>query len=167
MNNGMMIAGNILQDTVKTIHSYPAPGLLSTIEEVSRSVGGCVPNTAIDLARMESGIPLYAAGCIGKDAAGEFVLDEIKSYGIHTDGVRVSAASTTSFSDVMSARDTGERTFFHYRGANGEFSPQDLDPETLPCSLLHIGYILLLDRFDEPDDGYGTAMARFLCQVQQ
>lgn len=167
MKNGMMIAGNILQDTVKTIRSYPSPGLLSTIEEVSQSVGGCVPNTAIDLARMESGIPLYVAGCIGKDAAGEFVLNEMKRYGINTDGVRVSTACATSFSDVISARDTGERTFFHYRGANAEFSPRDVNPEALPCSLLHIGYILLLDRFDEPDDEYGTAMARFLCRVQQ
>jgi sugar/nucleoside kinase (ribokinase family) len=32
--------------------------------------------------------------------------------------------------------------------------------------MLHAGYILLLDKFDEPDAEYGTAMARFLKSVQ-
>lgn len=32
--------------------------------------------------------------------------------------------------------------------------------------MLHIGYILLLDRFDEADPEYGTVMARFLREVQ-
>ncbi len=32
---------------------------------------------------------------------------------------------------------------------------------------MHIGYILLLDRFDSPDDKYGTVMARFLSKVRQ
>ena len=33
--------------------------------------------------------------------------------------------------------------------------------------MMHIGYILLLDRFDEADPEYGTVMARFLSQVQK
>ena len=32
---------------------------------------------------------------------------------------------------------------------------------------MHIGYILLLDRFDMPDQEYGTVMARFLSRVRQ
>ena len=33
--------------------------------------------------------------------------------------------------------------------------------------MFHIGYVLLLDQFDEPDKQYGTRMARFLCEVQK
>ena len=33
--------------------------------------------------------------------------------------------------------------------------------------MLHIGYILLLDRFDEADSEYGTAMARFLKDARE
>jgi sugar/nucleoside kinase (ribokinase family) len=67
----------------------------------------------------------------------------------------------------MTLTTTGERTFFHYRGANAEFSPADVDIPTLNCKMLHIGYILLLDEFDKPDAEYGTVMARFLKDVQQ
>ena len=62
---------------------------------------------------------------------------------------------------------SGERTFFHTKGANAEFSPADIDLVKLDCNLLHIGYILLLDQFDQPDDTYGTVMARFLHEVQR
>ena len=60
----------------------------------------------------------------------------------------------------------GERTFFHARGANAEFSPADIDLTALRCQMLHIGYILLLDSFDRDDPEYGTVMARFLREVQ-
>jgi sugar/nucleoside kinase (ribokinase family) len=62
---------------------------------------------------------------------------------------------------------SGERTFFHHKGANVEFSPEDIDLDSLNCDLLHIGYPLLLDRFDERDPEYGTVMARFLHDVQK
>ena len=62
---------------------------------------------------------------------------------------------------------SGERTFFHARGANAEFSPADVDINSINASMLHIGYILLLDKFDEFDEEYGTVMARFLHDVQE
>lgn len=167
MDRGITIAGNILTDYVKTVSTYPRPGKLADIYEVQCAVGGCVPNTLIDLARMGTGIPLSAAGRIGDDENGRFALRAMQEAGVKTDHVSVSAQRQTSFSDAMSAVDTGERTFFHYRGANAEFSPADLPPQALNCDLLHIGYILLLDAFDAPDSEYGTVMARYLHDVQQ
>lgn len=62
---------------------------------------------------------------------------------------------------------TGERTFFHARGANAEFSPDDIDLSSLSARMLHIGYILLLDSFDNADFEYGAVMARFLHDVKE
>lgn len=166
MRQGITIAGNMLVDTVKTISSYPKIGMLSDIVSVQRAVGGCVPNTILNLARMQGGIPLSAAGRIGRDDAGSYILSEMDKLGVKHDLVVVSEDSPTSFSDVMSALDTGERTFFHHRGANREFAPADLDPKKLTCRMLHIGYILLLDEFDRADAEYGTVMARYLHDVQ-
>lgn len=166
MKRGITIAGNMLTDTVKTISSYPEIGMLADIHEVQRAVGGCVPNTLLDLAKMKAGIPLFAAGKVGYDDAGRFVCQMLEDEGVDTTRVTISTSRPTSFSDVMSARDTGERTFFHHRGANAEFSPADLPPEQLNCDLLHIGYILLLDEFDKADEEYGTVMARYLHDVQ-
>lgn len=165
MNKGITIAGNIITDYVKTVSTYPRIGNLADIYDVQRAVGGCVPNTLIDLARMGGDIPLRAVGRIGGDEAGRFIVDTLRREGICTKGVSVSEKKQTSFSDAMSAVDSGQRTFFHYRGANAEFSPADI-PD-LDCDLLHIGYILLLDAFDAPDAEYGTAMARCLHDAQR
>lgn len=163
---GIALAGNILTDNVKTVNDYPKQGMLANILSVSRSVGGCVPNTAIDIAKIDRSVPLYALGKIGDDEHGRYVISKLQKYGIDTGKIAVSAKSTTSFSDVMSLP-TGERTFFHARGANAEFSPDDIDLSSLSARMLHIGYILLLDSFDKPDPEYGTVMARFLHGVKE
>lgn len=162
----IIIAGNILTDVVKTVDCYPEIGMLSNILDVSRAVGGCVPNTAIDIAKIDSNVRLSVIGKIGDDDSGRFVMDELDKYHIDRSMVSVSDVKPTSFSDVISLP-TGERTFFHARGANAEFSPNDIDIEAIKCSIFHIGYILLLDSFDKEDSEYGTVMARFLKSVQE
>jgi sugar/nucleoside kinase (ribokinase family) len=67
----------------------------------------------------------------------------------------------------MTLRDTGERTFFHNRGANARFTPADIRLDSLNCRMLHVAYIHLLDGFDAPDPEYGTTLARFLKVVQE
>ena len=60
----------------------------------------------------------------------------------------------------------GERTFFHAKGANAELDPDDIDLKALNCSILHAGYLLILEQFDKEDPEYGTRMARFLKKAQ-
>ena len=163
---GITVAGNILTDIVKSIDCYPKIGMLSNIKDVSRAVGGCAPNTAIDLAKIDRSIPISVIGKIGDDEYGRYVLSQLSRYNIDCERVSVSADKPTSFSDVMSLT-SGERTFFHARGANAEFSPEDIDINSLNSVILHIGYILLLDSFDKEDPEYGTVMARFLHDVQE
>ena len=62
--------------------------------------------------------------------------------------------------------DGKERTFFSYIGDNALFSPDDVNLNLLTCTILHIGYINLLEKFDAPDENYGTVMARFLKSVR-
>ncbi|MBR3751022.1 MAG: helix-turn-helix domain-containing protein [Clostridia bacterium] len=162
---GITVAGNLLVDLVKNVESYPNVGMLATVTEVKRGIGGCAANTAVDLAKMDIRLPISVIGKVGGDENGRFVLSSMARYGINCDGVTVSDKSITSFSDVIS-QPNGERTFFHARGANAEFCPKDIDVPVLGCSILHIGYILLLDAFDAPDPEYGTVMARFLKGVQ-
>ena len=110
-------------------------------------------------------MPVSAIGCVGDDDYGRYVISQLQRYNIDTGSVKITDQAPTSFSDVMSLPN-GERTFFHARGANALFSPADISISGLSCNMLHIGYILLLDRFDEADPEYGTVMARFLHSVQ-
>lgn len=162
---GITIAGNVLTDLVKNIDCYPKIGMLSNISSVKIAVGGCVPNTAIDLAVIDRSLPVSAVGCVGDDDNSRYIVSELQRHNIDTSRIKVKEGAPTSFSDVMSMPN-GERTFFHARGANALFSPDDVDIQSLQCSILHIGYIFLLDKFDAADREYGTVMARFLHDVQ-
>ena len=164
---GIVIAGNMVTDHVKQINSYPLPQMLSTITSVSRAVGGCVPNTAINLAKIDSTIPITAVGRVGSDEDGRYITGELEKNGIDVSRVIVSGTSSTSFSDVMNVTGTGERTFFHYRGANAELCFDDIPVSELDCRILHIGYILLLDTLDRDNALYGTEMARLLHAAQE
>lgn len=162
---GIAFVGNILVDIVKNVDHYPLCGTLVNIRGLSMSVGGCVPNTAIDLATIDPSVPLCAIGMVGKDDYGQFVCKKMADKGIDTSGIVFSDTISTSFTDVMNIP-SGERTFFHMRGANADFAPEMVDLDKLSCDILHAGYILLLDKFDAPDSTYGTAMARFLHDAQ-
>ena len=162
----ILLAGNILVDIVKNIDCYPEIGMLASITSVKQAVGGCVTNTAIDLARMDPALKLGAVGKVGQDDYGNYAIEQMNQCGIDTSRVRRSQTTPTSFSDVMS-QPSGERTFFHARGANAEFGPGDIDLTTLNSKIFHMGYIMLLDTFDQGDAEYGTVMARFLSQVQK
>lgn len=166
MEKGIAFAGNILVDIVKNIDHYPEAGTLVNIRGLSMSVGGCVCNTAIDLATIAPGIPVQAVGMVGKDDYGTFALNKMAEKGIDVSQVQVSASIPTSFTDVMNVP-SGERTFFHMRGANAAFDPKSVDVKALKCDILHAGYILLLDKFDEEDAQFGTGMARLLHDAQQ
>jgi len=163
---GIAVAGNIIADIVKRVDCYPDMGMLANISAVTPAIGGCAPNTAIDLAKIDRSIPISVLGCVGDDEYGRFISEGMSGYGIDISGVRAISGVPTSFTDVMSL-DGGDRTFFHARGANAMFSPTDIDISRLSCSVLHIGYILLLDCFDADDSEYGTVMARFLSEVQK
>ena len=124
---GIALAGNILTDNVKMVASYPEKGMLATITEESLAVGGCVPNTGIDIAKLDPEMKVSVFGRVGNDFKGEYVLGQMQKVGIDVSGVIKSDSAPTSYSDVITVSGTGERTFFHNRGANREFSPNDVD----------------------------------------
>lgn len=162
---GITVAGNMVADVVKTIDAYPSVGMLTNIKSTSCATGGCSPNVGMNLVKIDRTLPVAVAGKLGEDEHGRFILSELQRRGINVERVKFSETKETSFSDVMSMP-SGERTFFHSKGASAEFSPEDIDVDALNCDIFHIGYILLLDKFDEEDPEYGTRMARFLSSVQ-
>lgn len=166
MRKGIIAAGNWVADTVKFIRTYPTPGNLVTIERTEKGFGGCAHNVLADLAKLETGIPLYAGGCVGNDALGNELIQAIDDMGIDGSALcRVEAA--TSYTDVMSDMMTGARTFFHHRGANAAFGPEHVESIDIPARIFHLGYLLLLDRMDEEDAEYGVVAARVLKSLQE
>ena len=138
----------------RPIDQFPEKGKLALLDELEIHTGGCANNVAIVLARL--GISAGAMGKIGTDAFGNLVLKTLTDNGVDAIGMKQDANATTSFTFVAVASD-GERTFYHYIGANGELCEADLDWDIIKrTKILHIAGALVMPRFD------GTPMANVL-----
>jgi len=164
--NGIVAAGNLICDRIRLIDSWPGEGMLSTVLHEEKSTGGSSCNVLVDLAKMESGIPLYACGVLGNDSDGKFVRSTLERLGVDTSHVAVREGIGSSYTDVMTVKETGRRTFFHFRGANGLLDVEDLRKLDAPARIVHLGYLLLLDKLDSEDSEYGVRAARALDGLQ-
>ncbi len=147
---GIAVAGTILVDKINEISVYPQSGELTQILSVQKSVGGCVPNVAIDLKKICPNIDIYAIAKVGNDEDGEYINSVLKAENVNVCGVTVSQNEKTSFTDVMSITG-GQRTFFTYAGASAKFGLDDIDFENINPEILHLGYFLLLEKVDNGD----------------
>lgn len=164
-NTDITIAGSFIADLVKTTDCYPQAGMMAYITDTKRAAGGCVPNTAVSLKKIDKETKVSVRGKIGKDENGSFIIDALKQNDVNCDKVILCEEAPTSYCDVMS-QPSGERTFFHAKGANALFGEEDLDVSSLDCEIFHIGYIFLLDYFEKADAEYGNVLARVLKKIQ-
>lgn len=148
-NNHIAVAGSILVDEINTVCAYPKEGELTKIISVSKAVGGCVPNVAVDLKKIMPELKVSALGKIGKDENGAFVKGKLYDNGVNTD-MLVSSKDKTSFTQVISVSG-GQRTFFTYPGASAGFGYDDIDLDDIDADILHLGYFLLLQKIDGGD----------------
>ena len=138
----------------RPIDEFPEKGKLVLFDELEIHTGGCANNTAIALTRL--GLSAGAMGKVGTDAFGDLILQKLRDNGVDTAGMQQDPGSSTSFTFVAVASD-GERTFYHYIGANGELCEADLDWEVIKSAkILHIAGALVMPRFD------GAPMANVL-----
>lgn len=164
---GIACGGNWVVDLIKVIDHYPLENSITYISEISRGGGGLAHNVVMNLARFDATIPLYALGVIGKDAYGDYLVEECRRYpNVNVDQMRRTDLDATSYTDVFSVKASGSRTFFHYPGTNRLFQPMHVDLDSLPVKMFHLGYLLLMEAMDQPDAEFGTVGARFLAQLQ-
>ncbi len=167
MRKGIISAGNWIIDKVKIIDVLPERNMLANIKEVVFGTGGCPFNVLVDLAKMKTGIPLQGIGVIGDDKEGEYILKTLEKNNIDSNHIIKTKDLATSYTDVMTEEKTGNRTFFHYRGANALLDEQHFQHIESNAAIFHLGYLLLLDKLDAEDDKYGVKAARILDELRQ
>ncbi len=156
----------MIVDMLYPIAGHPKPGELTTITaDVSKSIGGCLCNDIVDLAKLDPTMPLVAIGRTGDDEAGSYIMEKMREHR-NIDLSHVKITGVSSFTLVMADEYTKQRTFYHCRGGNAALCEEDFDWDKLDVDMLHIGYILLLDTLDEEDPTYGTKMAKLLKAAQ-
>ena len=166
--HGIVLGGTLIVDVVKTVDSYPKEGTLVNILDSDRGIGGAATNNSINLKILDPELPVAVIGRIGDDDNGRYVLETLENRQIDTSGVVISPTQPTSYTDVISVKNSGQRTFFHAQAANGEWNMADIPFERYAgYNIVQIGYILLLDEMDRDDSEYGTVLARVFAEFQR
>jgi sugar/nucleoside kinase (ribokinase family) len=154
-------------DQVKIIDKYPSQEALSSILSQENSNGGSAYNISKDLCKMQVGFPVEAIGLVGDDSRGHHIVKECGILGINTRQLQKIKEAGTSYTDVMSVKGNGKRTFFHYRGANSLLDVQHFDFAVSQAKIFHLGYLLLLDKLDTVKADGTTGASAVLKLAQQ
>jgi len=163
---GILLAGNWIIDHVKIVDVWPKEETLSNILSEERGTGGSAYNVGVDLARFRLGIPLAGLGLVGDDPDGRSILEDCARLGIDARLIRTMKGVPTSYTDVLTVKATGRRTFFHCRGANSLLGPEHFPVDRIASRVANLAYLLLLDGLDAEDPDYGTRAARVLASLQ-
>lgn len=159
---GVWLGGHWIVDVHKEIKHWPEPETLAEVLSVRESNGGAAFNVACGLARLLPGVPLRGVGLVGDDGPGLWLLEHCRQLGIGTAFLHERAGVATSFTDVMTERGTGRRTFFHLPGANALLAERDFPEAPEAGKIFYLGYLGLLAALDRLDEDGRNGASRLL-----
>lgn len=168
--SGIVCAGHWVLDHIKFIDNWPDRSEICTILSESISHGGAPFNVIVDIANLKVNIPITGVGCIGDDLRGKKVLEICREKQISIDFLHVLKGESTGYTDVMSLRSIGERTMFHYHGANDLFSLEHVPIEQLKQKgfrFFYLGHLLLMATLEVKDSKFGLKAKRLLHDVKK
>ena len=118
-----VVVGSLNLDTSITLERMPQPGETIAAQGVSLNPGGKGANQAFALGRL--GCPVAMVGAVGRDAAGDTLLESLQAAGVDCSCVaRREVPTGQSFIPVDSA---GENAIIILAGANSTVSPADVE----------------------------------------
>jgi len=147
--SGIIAAGNWIIDDVKLIDKFPEEQSLSNILSEFTSNGGSAFNVLVALNKLKAPFELEGIGLVGNDLNGQLIIDQCKKCNINTTQIHLTDEAPTSYTIVTTAKKSGKRTFFHHRGANSYLDLAHFNLMVSNAKILHLGYLLLLDKLDE------------------
>lgn len=148
---GIACAGCWTLDRISLIDDWPAEEGLAHVIETERQGGGSAHNVGIDLTCLDPALPVEAYGLVGDDADGHFLVDAAREAGLDVGGLACIDGAVTAYTEVMTVRGTGRRTFFHRPGANDEVTPARLDVTVGNARIVHLGLLGLHATLDRPN----------------
>jgi sugar/nucleoside kinase (ribokinase family) len=143
-------AGILVKDTFcGPLKALPSPGELLAIAPLRIRAGGCAANVALDLRKQD--LEVEVVGCIGRDPAGEVLLDVLKTSGVHCGRILYTDRHPTSETVILLVEGE-DRRYLHSFGANQEFSIRNIDRSWLgELSVFYLGGLFAMPGID-PDE---------------
>ncbi len=160
---GILAAGHWIVDQVKRIDRWPEPATLARIEDQQMANGGFAFNLLSDLATLDPLCPLFGAGLIGDDVNGRFIRERCGQLKIDDAMLRAVSEYPTSFTDVMTEKKSGRRTFFYCPGANEHLGESNLSRiGSSSAKFFCLGYLGFLPQLDAVAADGENASSRLL-----
>lgn len=110
-------------------------GAKADVNKITFSTGGGATNASVTFARQ--GLHAVFMGTIGRDPAGQAVLDDLDKEGVDTTHVSYNDKYNTGFSVLLLAP-TGERTILTYRGASTHYDAKNFDLSAIDADWLYV-----------------------------
>jgi len=134
------VVGDINLDIIAFHRDLPGLGGESIAGRASLAPGGSAANVAHALAVL--GVDVLLVGCVGDDAVGEMLVEELSKKGVDTTLIQRTSREPTGVTYVAVVE--GERTMLAFRGANKYMEYSKIDITTLAgAELIHVsGYSL-------------------------
>jgi sugar/nucleoside kinase (ribokinase family) len=118
-------AGILVKDTFcGPLQALPRPGELVTVDAIRTKAGGCAANVAIDLLKQNLTVDLV--GCVGRDAAGEALVKELRAARVNCDHLVYTTEYPTSETVILLVKGE-DRRYLHTFGANQAFTISHID----------------------------------------
>lgn len=150
MPRGIITAGTWCADHNKVVTHWPGEDeVVEILAEEVRS-GGSAANLAIDIRRLDPGIPVATIGLVGDDEDGRVLVAEAEAAGIDTRRLVRRPGARTNATDAFTSRRSGRRTHLFLPGVARELSPEDFDFSGIKARFLHLGLPGIHEKLDNP-----------------
>lgn len=167
MRRGFLCAGCWTLDRIKFVDQWPDEESLALITDVDKQGGGSAHNVGIDLRKLDTTMPVATIGLLGQDADGDYLHNTATAHGIDATQLHRTVAVSTSYTDVVSVKHSGKRTFFHHAGANNHLSPDQFDFSTTTCRYLHLGLLGVHECLDSAWQGEANGWVSILKKAKR
>ncbi|HWK43426.1 MAG TPA: carbohydrate kinase family protein [Stellaceae bacterium] len=136
---GFLTGGTWCADHNKLLEFWPAEGTAAQIIEDSVEGGGSACNFAIDIRRLDPGMPVETIGCLGDDVDGRLLVAQADAHGLGRDGLLIVKNGRTNYTDAYSVRSTARRTHLFHQGTSALLSPDHFDFSRTTARIFHLG----------------------------
>ncbi|MCS7055589.1 MAG: ribokinase [Thermoflexales bacterium] len=118
------VVGSLNMDLIIRVPRFPEPGEAIHGEDLRTACGGKGANQAYAVARM--GQPAYMVGCVGADAFGEAMVENLKAVGVDTHGVIRRGDYPSGVAMILVHDATGQNEIIVAAGANRTLTADDV-----------------------------------------
>ena len=154
---GIVTGGTWCVDRNIVLDHWPGENGLAVVQSTEDANGGSASNLAIDMRKLDPGLPVGTISVTGGDAAGQLLLDIADRNGIDRTHIKVLPEETTQLTYCFTSLETRQRTHITTDGANDQLTPDHFDFDGLNHKIFHLGLLGVHKKLDSAweDDANG------------